>query len=183
MPVPVCIIRLRIVAPQMHAAAFSSFQGCGDPFRGDGTPTGTDMLDRPADVGIHFSPGPPVRVGDRIYFSAGDPTHGRELWLLEPAESDANFDGDVDLEDLNHVRNNFGRTRGNIKGDVTNDDVVGLADLNEVRNNFGEVPSPTATTLMRRHAIDHIFAQFANGYSKSAVRTRAIHSSTPRFCG
>jgi hypothetical protein len=47
---------------------------------------------------------------------------------------DTNGDGQVNLDDLNNVRNNFGSTGF---GDATGDGVVDLDDLNAVRNNFG----------------------------------------------
>lgn len=56
---------------------------------------------------------------------------------LTPPPGDTNFDGLVDLTDLNNVRNNFGRTGNSFAGDVTGDELVGLEDLNEVRNHFG----------------------------------------------
>ncbi len=47
---------------------------------------------------------------------------------------DTNCDGEVDIIDLNNVRNNFGGTG---LGDTDGDNVVGIQDLNNVRNNFG----------------------------------------------
>jgi hypothetical protein len=62
---------------------------------------------------------------------------------------DADFDGDVDLSDLNLVRNNFGLFAA---GDVSLNGLVDLADLNLVRNNFGlsihSVPEPASFMLM-----------------------------------
>jgi hypothetical protein len=56
---------------------------------------------------------------------------------------DTDDDGDVDLTDLNNVRNNFGSATPPI-GDTDDDGDVDLDDLNAVRNNFGFVsPSPT----------------------------------------
>jgi hypothetical protein len=63
---------------------------------------------------------------------------------------DTDGDGDVDLTDLNNVRNNFGGTTG---GDTDNDGDVDLTDLNNVRNNFGataganSVPEPGTLAL------------------------------------
>ncbi len=50
---------------------------------------------------------------------------------------DANNDGQVDLTDLNLVRNNFGATGVNVPGDTNFDEIVDLVDLNAVRNYFG----------------------------------------------
>ncbi len=64
---------------------------------------------------------------------------------------DTDDDGDVDLIDLNNVRNNFG---GQGLGDTLPfDGVVDLGDLNNVRNNFGEgganaVPEPPSLFLL-----------------------------------
>lgn len=67
---------------------------------------------------------------------------------------DTDADGDVDLADLNNVRNQFGATGGNPIGDTLPfNGSVGLEDLNAVRNNFGatgganSVPEPGAFVL------------------------------------
>lgn len=52
-------------------------------------------------------------------------------------EGDTDGDDDVDLDDLNNVRNNFGAVGAGVVGDTNNDAVVDLDDLNNVRNNFG----------------------------------------------
>jgi hypothetical protein len=66
-----------------------------------------------------------------------------------PVTGDTDGDGDVDLTDLNNVRNNFGGTTG---GDTNGDGLVDLVDLNNVRNNFGAtagsaVPEPASAGL------------------------------------
>ncbi len=61
------------------------------------------------------------------------------LRIVEPGAAvpgDTDDDGDVDLTDLNNVRNNFGAADPVI-GDTDNDGDVDLSDLNAVRNNFG----------------------------------------------
>jgi hypothetical protein len=63
---------------------------------------------------------------------------------------DTDGDGDVDLTDLNNVRNNFG---GAGLGDTDSDGDVDLSDLNNVRNNFGAVganavPEPASWTML-----------------------------------
>jgi hypothetical protein len=60
---------------------------------------------------------------------------------------DTDFDGDIDLTDLNNVRNNMGGTG---LGDTTPfDGIVGLEDLNAVRNNLGasSMPFPEPSTV------------------------------------
>lgn len=69
------------------------------------------------------------------FFSAYHALVGKELYRLS-LSGDSNFDGRVDLADLNNVRNHFGET-GNVLGDSNGDRRVDLADLNAVRNNFG----------------------------------------------
>ncbi len=65
---------------------------------------------------------------------------------------DTDDDGDVDLDDLNNVRNNFGSVGA---GDTDGDNDVDLDDLNNVRNNFGAVgsvanpvPEPSSIVLL-----------------------------------
>jgi hypothetical protein len=60
-------------------------------------------------------------------------------------EGDVNFDGNVDIGDLNIVRNNFGGDPLVLQGDANFDGSIGIADLNAVRNNFGaSAPAPLA---------------------------------------
>jgi hypothetical protein len=78
----------------------------------------------------------------------------QQLNAATPGDTDD--DGDVDLEDLNNVRNNFGSSGTPILGDTTPfDGVVDLEDLNNVRNNFGlgtggssAVPEPGTCALL-----------------------------------
>lgn len=59
---------------------------------------------------------------------------------------DVNFDGVVDLDDLNLVRTNFGGDGTLLQGDTNGDGAIDLTDLNAVRNNFGaSAPAPLAT--------------------------------------
>ena len=65
---------------------------------------------------------------------------------------DTNGDDQVDIVDLNNIRNSFG-TPGGV-GDTDGDGDVDIEDLNAVRNNFGATgPSPTAS------AADALFAK------------------------
>lgn len=60
------------------------------------------------------------------------------------AQGDTDWDGDVDLEDLNNVRNHFGETQPGGPGDTVPFDFrVDLEDLNRVRNHFGELSAPS----------------------------------------
>jgi hypothetical protein len=73
---------------------------------------------------------------------------------------DADFDGDVDLEDLNLVRNNFGLP---FPGDTDLSGTVDLADLNFVRNAFGSsvqaVPEPSTMAAAGMIALVGILAR------------------------
>jgi hypothetical protein len=74
--------------------------------------------------------------------------------IVGPGEplGDTDADGDVDLDDLNNVRNSFGESTG--LGDTYPfDGDVDLDDLNAVRNNFGgsiasTVPEPSSLALI-----------------------------------
>lgn len=78
-----------------------------------------------------------------LYFGANDGVHGFELWKIDRPAGDTNFDGEIDLEDLNNVRNHFGGTG---LGDADGDGDVDLDDLNAVRNHFGGAPAPVVGT-------------------------------------
>jgi hypothetical protein len=63
--------------------------------------------------------------------------------ILEPpaVPGDTDGDGDVDVVDLNNVRNNFGASGDPILGDTHPfNGAVDIQDLNNVRNNFGVRP-------------------------------------------
>ncbi len=53
---------------------------------------------------------------------------------IDPIPGDGDQNGDVDIADLNAIRNGFGSQTG---GDANHDCQVSIADLNWVRNNFG----------------------------------------------
>jgi hypothetical protein len=80
-----------------------------------------------------------------VFSTSHGPQTGR-LWIATVETSvpgDTDGDDDVDLDDLNNVRNHFGEAGNNPTGDTNGDGVVGLEDLNEVRNNFGGAPAPS----------------------------------------
>jgi len=97
---------------------------------------------------LAFAPDVTIEGGLKL---AGPPLPG------DDQEGDTDGDGDVDLDDLNAVRNNFGNTGtpGSTPGDAFPfDGVVDLDDLNGVRNNFGAtagagaVPEPSSFALI-----------------------------------
>ena len=57
--------------------------------------------------------------------------------MLGTYYGDHDLDGDVDIDDLNTVRNNFGQPGKWADGDFDGDRIVDIDDLNTVRNNFG----------------------------------------------
>lgn len=84
---------------------------------------------------------------------------GSLLFDVGPGQTgDTDADGDVDINDLNNVRNHFDETGDGVPGDTAPfDGVVDAEDLNRVRNNFGEsvfaaggmtaVPEPSSIGL------------------------------------
>ncbi len=120
-------------------------------------------------------------------------------YLAMQVTGDTNFDGQVDLADLNNVRNHFGET-GNVLGDTNRDGAVGLADLNAVRNNLGVANSippgiadPPAlvdqalltldeqsatTSTARSLAADHVFGAVLGSLETPAPKRARWHTST-----
>lgn len=92
-----------------------------------------------------------------FHVAGGGSIRGTVEYFDEPVGQvgDTDADGDVDLDDLNAVRNNFGSEGpvGGTPGDaVPFDGKVDLDDLNGVRNNFGAagssaVPEPSTAAL------------------------------------
>jgi ELWxxDGT repeat protein len=123
--------------------------GEGQLWKSDGTVEGTVVV-----VAINVAYESPTRnfwpqvgvLSGDIYYRGGRlETPVYEPWRIRAPDGDVNFDGEVDLEDLNHVRNQFGYVGHDRPGDANGDGVVGLEDLNEVRNNFGGAPVPSAS--------------------------------------
>ncbi len=86
---------------------------------------------------------------DVIY---GDNSVAIQVVEQSAVPGDTDGDGDVDLVDLNNVRNNFGNNGNPVLGDTLPfDGKVDLSDLNAVRNNFGAVgpvPEPSGIVLL-----------------------------------
>jgi len=99
--------------------------------------------------------GLPVGLGVQTLFS-GDSFFVEVISAPSMLAGDTNGDGQVDIDDLNNVRNNFGamgQPDGSLAGDAFPfDGRVDIDDLNAVRNNFGAmaapVPEPAAGGLL-----------------------------------
>lgn len=119
------------------------------------TPSAPASLAQWQAVGIaQFRDGTSSTFGSANTFGAGTNSQDfsplREIDVTTPGDTDG--DGDVDLDDLNNVRNNFGSVGDPVTGDTDADGDVDLDDLNAVRNNFGAagtqtVPEPSALLL------------------------------------
>ncbi|MGE4004031.1 MAG: hypothetical protein AB7I48_27925, partial [Planctomycetaceae bacterium] len=92
---------------------------------------------------------------------------------------DADGDGDVDLNDLNAVRNHFGGAGPGIPGDTDDDGDVDLNDLNAVRNSFGATASGSAS----RTGPSYRATSPANGAEWSVESNRAIPLATASQSG
>ncbi len=114
-----------------------------------------EEFNTPLPAGTFLAPGPSY---DNLTGGGGAGTREYAIaFNLVPRPSvpgDTNSDGDVDLVDLNNVRNNFGATGApGLPGDaIPFDGIVDLADLNAVRNNFGAVgaqavPEPSTIVM------------------------------------
>jgi len=84
-------------------------------------------------------------------FSAFAENPHAALRAINAVLGDTDGDGQVNVEDLNNVRNHFG---GGGLGDTDGDGAVNVSDLNNVRNNFGAgvptavVPEPASWALL-----------------------------------
>jgi len=102
-------------------------------------------------IGNPYALGTPPEDDDLVfqYTSGGSVLDGIVRYIDMPSVlGDTDGDGDVDIDDLNNVRNNFGAMG---LGDTDSDGDVDIDDLNNVRNNFGAmaaVPEPGALSLV-----------------------------------
>lgn len=118
----------------------------------------------------------------RLYAFAYESTAGNSIAAGDvgtPIDltGDTDADGDVDLDDLNHVRNNFGGTG---LGDTDDDNDVDLDDLNAVRNNFGAVgvqpvPEPPSLVLLAAGAAGLIAYRRRSRAIPTAAKTDNVH--------
>jgi len=152
----------------------------------DGTEAGTYMVEDLFTGSSGAAPTQLTAVGHTLYFTADDGIHGRELWKVvvegEAVPGDTDADGDVDLEDLNNVRNHFGEIGDGATGDTFPfDGDVDLDDVNAVRNNFGATSSLSSGLLAMRNAptraIGHDDSALASlaGATRRAETLRSDH--------
>jgi ELWxxDGT repeat protein len=114
-------------------------------WRTDGTVEGSYAITAPVTM-LGAGGQKPSYIAHRngLFVTTGVPAPGMEVYEMIGLPGDTNFDGQVDLTDLNNVRNHFGET-GNVLGDSNGDGVVDLEDLNAVRNNFGADGATSST--------------------------------------
>ncbi len=116
----------------------------------------------------------------RVFSAANSGEYVLHLRNVEVPAGDTDFDGDVDLDDLNNVRNNLGGTGGGDTAPFDGD--VDLDDLNSVRNNFGYSGAPPAVKatrtlqgVRRTEAVDALFtAREQRSSSQSADELFAL---------
>lgn len=105
----------------------------------------------------------PGAFGDA--FPSGDGSAGGDFgFRFDLNLGDTNLDGQIDLDDLNNVRNHFGESIRS-PGDADGDGDADIDDLNEVRNRFGSPP-----TALRSLARDAVFGMFAPSASEKPIR-------------
>lgn len=130
----------------------------------------------------------PDRRNATLYFSSPDggvfyvrlsAAAARGEYILDvrqldvPAAGDTDFDGDVDADDLNNVRNGFGG--GGVGDTFPFDGDIDLDDLNAVRNNFdnGVPPAPTlaggGSSVERSASVDAVFGRASGRITAKAT--------------
>jgi len=147
-------------------AAPADWAGDSDITATDGTRTLTVHLglDPGFDGTELFAPGEQFNATGILDQSSTDGVYGTDgyrLLVMKAADivpagipGDTDGDGDVDLDDLFAVRNNFGTASGAVlaNGDTNGDGDVDLDDLFVVRNNFGTglapVPEPATIAVL-----------------------------------
>lgn len=146
----------------------------------------------------------PQSSGDYLIRLFAEDGHGEYILRVAPGvPGDTDEDGDVDLDDLNAVRNHFGESGQGIPGDTAPfDGQVNLDDLNAVRNHFGEgtpatfeSPSLILTTLgardiernlklstdAHRDAVDRVLEETIWLRYQDAVNVAPFLPMKPRF--
>jgi len=95
------------------------------------------------------------------------------LHITAVIPGDTDFDGRVDLNDLNSVRNRFGDGIDGgprIPGDAYPfDGIVDLDDLNAVRNNFGATAASPITSTRPSFATDAVFQAWGDSAARPAM--------------
>lgn len=90
------------------------------------------------------NPVAPGAFGD--LFPSGDGAPGGSFgFRFDLNLGDTNLDGQIDLDDLNNVRNHFGEL-SHSPGDADGDGDADTDDLNEIRNRFGSIPAAISNT-------------------------------------
>ncbi|MEX0642615.1 MAG: ELWxxDGT repeat protein [Pirellulales bacterium] len=167
--------------------------GAGRLWRSDGTREGTAPVPASATGTVPLSPELFRVVDGRLFFTAEDAAHGRELWVLSPPTGDLDGNFRVDRRDLAILTRNFGIRSGATpeQGDLDGDGKVGLADLAIFRNCYeadqplpaqsaaANLPATVSDTPPRisaapnRNAVDAAIVEMTRVSSRTATPLRA----------
>jgi len=120
-------------------------------------PMAMELVNDGSDTYLYFAYGT-WDAGITLSFGSTDVHVAKYMLDTGAVPGDTDGDGDVDLDDLFAVRNNFGTTSGATlgDGDTDGDGDVDLEDLFTVRNNFGTgmiVPEPVTLSLLTLGAV------------------------------
>jgi hypothetical protein len=141
--------------PTLNTAAFPSGDGTGNGWEELGTPDANSVAEYFLQGESEMLDGTEVSLGGLFaggtqdlffrYGIGGAFIDGVVEYISGPIiPGDTDSDGDIDLQDLLNVQNNFGLPSPPNLGDTDGDGDVDLQDLLNVQNNFGLNPTPAA---------------------------------------
>jgi hypothetical protein len=121
-------------------------------------------------------------VGDRLYFSADDGRHGREMWRVVSSpwkNPDVNGDQLVDLADLARLQQHLGAADAAAAAyDLNGDGIVGRGDVAILARQFGRRPlgpGDVGVATVAQPAAAIVDAVLSDRRSSAvAARTRAV---------
>lgn len=141
--------------PTLNTPAFPSGDGSGNGWEVVGTPDANSVTEFYLQGTTEMLDGTSVSLGNLFaggtqdlffrYGINGAYVDGVVEYISDPTIlGDTDSDGDIDLQDLLNVQNNFGLPSPPALGDTDGDGDVDLQDLLNVQNNFGLDPNPGA---------------------------------------